>query len=321
MNQRCRVCGNDSGNEHFYPREMMYGTREEFAYFQCGGCGCIQIQSPPSDLSRYYPQDYYSLSGKAADEPNRLKRYLKIKRARYLLSGKGWLGLIISRMVKTPAYYDWLKRAQVTQETEILEVGCGLGGDLICLSNDGFHHLTGIDPFLSKSIYYPNGVKVLRMDIHNITGEYDFIMMNHSFEHMAEPLQAMVRSHELLRPGGSLLIRTPVASSFAWREYGVDWVQIDAPRHLFIHSVKSLRVLADKAGFEVSDIVFDSNEFQFWGSEQYKAGMALNAPGSYATERQKSSFTKNDILKWRRRAEELNIQGLGDQACFYLLRQ
>jgi len=38
----CAICGENSGIEHTL-REMMFGTRDEFAYWECSACGCIQI--------------------------------------------------------------------------------------------------------------------------------------------------------------------------------------------------------------------------------------------------------------------------------------
>ena len=58
----CRIC-NFSGDSPVYTvREMMYGLRDEFNYFQCTQCQCLQISEFPSDMSPYYPQDYFSIS-------------------------------------------------------------------------------------------------------------------------------------------------------------------------------------------------------------------------------------------------------------------
>ncbi|MDO8971391.1 MAG: hypothetical protein Q7U74_11930, partial [Saprospiraceae bacterium] len=56
----CRICNNTQGNPTFTAREMMYGSREKFEYFQCAHCGCLQITAIPPDLSKYYPPGYYS---------------------------------------------------------------------------------------------------------------------------------------------------------------------------------------------------------------------------------------------------------------------
>lgn len=112
----------------------------------------------------------------------------------------------------------------------------------------------------------------------------------------------------------------PLVSSQAWEIYGPDWVQLDVPRHLYLHTEKSMRTLARKAGFIVKDVIYDSDEFQFWGSEQYKNGISLKAPESLENGLENSMFTKRQIEAFKRKIKELNAKGMGDQACFYLYK-
>ena len=60
---------------------------------------------------------------------------------------------------------------------------------------------------------------------------------------------------------------------------------ISAPRHFFLHSLDSLKTLVRKEKFYIKDIVFDSDEFQFWGSEQYKNDISLKSENSYSVSR------------------------------------
>ncbi|WP_321906125.1 methyltransferase domain-containing protein [Paraburkholderia tropica] len=84
--------------------------------------------------------------------------------------------------------------------------------------------------------------------IDDLTERYDFIMVHHSFEHMAEPKDVLGSLHRILQPTGQLILRIPLVDSHAWRNYGVHWVQLDAPRHFFLHTVRSVQLLCDKAG-------------------------------------------------------------------------
>ena len=56
----CRICRNAAGNRAVTLSERMYGSGEAFDYFQCAGCGCLQINAVPEDLGRYYESGYYS---------------------------------------------------------------------------------------------------------------------------------------------------------------------------------------------------------------------------------------------------------------------
>lgn len=98
-------------------------------------------------------------------------------------------------------------------------------------------------------------------------------MFHHSFEHISDPLEALETVRSLLAPNGRCLIRVPVVS-WARNEYGANWVQIDAPRHFFLHTEKSMEILAEKVGLEITRVEYDSTEFQFWGSELSKRGAA-----------------------------------------------
>lgn len=57
-------------------------------------------------------------------------------------------------------------------------------------------------------------------------------MFHHSFEHIADPFETLCSVRRLLS-SGTCLIRIPIVDSWAWENYGVNWIQIDAPRHFF----------------------------------------------------------------------------------------
>ena len=89
-------------------------------------------------------------------------------------------------------------------------------------------------------------------------------------------------------------------------------MQLDPPRHIFIHSVKSIQLLAEQTGFEVSQIIYDSDAFQFWASE----AIMRDIPSTKA----QGMFTKKELKILDQRAQRLNQIGKGDQACFYLTK-
>jgi hypothetical protein len=79
-----------------------------------------------------------------------------------------------------------------------------------------------------------------------------------------------------------------------------------------------MRLLARTAGFEVTEVVYDSTAFQFWGSVQYQHEIPLWSERSYVVNPKRSLFTAAQIGAWEEQAAELNARGRGDQACFYL---
>jgi len=182
----------------------------------------------------------------------------------------------------------------------------------------GFTNLTGVDPYIPGDIAYPGGVRVLRRSLSEMDGAFRFVLFNHSFEHIPDPSQALRETHRILDPGGTVLIRIPVAACHAWRHYGTNWVQLDAPRHFFLHTERSIRILAKQAGFDLVDARWDSTEFQFWGSEQYVRGIPLHDPRSYYISRKSSIFSRRQIADFKIEAKRLNDRRDGDAAAFYL---
>lgn len=110
----------------------------------------------------------------------------------------------------------------------------------------------------------------------------------------------------------------PVKTDYIWKLYGQNWVQIDAPRHVLIHTLKSFQILVDKTDLSIKNTIFYSNAFQFWASEQYKRNIIFTAPNSYRINPKNSIFTKEEIDEYDRRAIELNKSKQGDQAIFIL---
>src|SRR2546421_7013807 len=62
----CRICGNNENNRTYLARELHLGLGDEFEYFECARCGCLQIKEIPEDLRKYNPSEYYSYRPAAA---------------------------------------------------------------------------------------------------------------------------------------------------------------------------------------------------------------------------------------------------------------
>jgi hypothetical protein len=61
---------------------------------------------------------------------------------------------------------------------------------------------------------------------------------------------------------------------------------------VFIYG-KSLRLLAEKAGFIVERVIYDSESFQFWASEQYIKNIPLTDERSYHGDIAASIFNRS----------------------------
>ncbi len=319
----CKICGNSHNNIIHAAQEQMFGFKDEFEYLECSVCGCVQLLNIPANLSKYYPPDaYYSFhnDGDFNDSKYSLSNFLRRIKSEYLLFGKNKLAalpMMIGYIV--PGYYKWLRKIKACYNTTILDLGCGGGELLFRLRRIGFKRLTGADPFIEANIH-ADGITIYKTDVFGLSGSFDFIMVNHAFEHMEDPLRVLKKLYELLKPKSYLLIRIPVTESYCWQQYRGYWAALDTPRHLYIHSAKSMQLLCSQAGFEIKEIEHDSGAFQFWGSEQYKNGISMVAPNSYKKNKRKSIFSKKQIKEYKKRITVLNAELMGGDGVFYLYK-
>lgn len=308
----CVFCGSIQLGNTLVACERMLGLGDKFTYNECGQCHSLQIARIPDDLFKYYPSNYYSFNSKRSPK---LKNFLKTNLALKALDDRlGLSGTIASKFISIPDVVSWLKSAKIDRDARILDVGCGTGKLLRQLYDMGYSKVSGVDPYLPANVE-THPITIHRKELSELDGKYDFIMFHHSLEHMANPSRIIGAAKALLSPNGKLLIRLPVAGSWAFKHYKEHWVQLDAPRHLSIPSPQGMEVVAAKNGLVTLSTVYDSNEFQFYGSEMYLRGLPLagNNPRNF--------FSAQELKNFRIKSQELNLNGNGDAASFYFGRK
>ncbi|HEY2708155.1 MAG TPA: class I SAM-dependent methyltransferase [Caulobacteraceae bacterium] len=284
---------------------MMYGLRTFYRYFQCTDCECVQLAKIPNDLSQFYPDDYYSYGQDPRPGASAAKQ--KVRRA--LLAASKRFSAVDATLDWAGAPTSLLARYQrlcTSPSAEILDVGAGAGRLCRELRELGYKNALGIDPYVSDDVYAGGELLVRRCSLDEIGGRWDVISFNHVLEHLPDQKASLQQAIALLRPGGSIIVRVPVVGGAAWRKYGVDWVQFDAPRHLYLHSRKSICLLANQVGLTVQSLADDSHAFQFWGSELYKNDISLSGQGPP----QSRSF---EMLRHKANSWVVNHRADGDQ--------
>lgn len=271
----CRVCGEEGDFQTWQAKEMMIPTREEFAYCVCPRCGCLQIKEVPADLSKYYQQDYYSYTPPDITPPP----------------------------PGTPVLPQ-----------RLLDVGCGAGRWLCDAARAGYRNVFGCDPFIEQDLFYTNGVQIKKATIHEMEGQFDLIRFSHSFEHMDDPQEVMDSVARLLHPDGVCVISIPIYPNVAFDIYGPFWFQLDAPRHLILHSGKSLGHLAGQNDLSVFKAECNSLLNQMYISRLYQLDIPMHEQSAVGNQ----LIAAEEFPIMEELTQEANERGYGDQATFYL---
>ncbi len=269
----CRICGSRAEHTLYHVKEMYFGTRKEFAYFECEKCQCLQIMEIPENLEEFYTQEYYSFQRPEMRIP-----------------------LTAHRM-----------------EAKVLDVGCGAGEWLMEQYAQGYVNLFGCDFFIDEDIIYEPCIDIKKCTIHEIKGSFDFIRLKDSFEHMGDPYEVLVSIERLLNENGVCLISMPVFPNAAYDVFKENWYEWDAPRHLFIHSEKSMDYLCRKAGLKIKGIEYNSGDLQFITSLLYQEGIPYVEQNSDVI---KKYFSPEELAKILELTNGLNQNGYGDHAVF-----
>ena len=289
----------------------MFGLGEEFDYFLCTTCNCLQIASIPENLGKYYEGGYYSYS---VDRSlfKRLSVQMAIWRDKSVLYNRSLAGKIVSWFVPAREEIQFISYLDgIDRHSKILDMGSGAGFYLHRLDDLGFTDLRGIDPFLKEETIRSGRITIYKKFLEELEEtDFDLITLHHVFEHLPNPLETLQLLYAKLRPGGYCAIRVPVIPGFAWEEYREHWFQIDAPRHIFVPSTDTMSRLCKQVGFEIRGTIYDSTPKQFYISEQYRQGIPMS--------KQKDDFGPEKMAEYEKRTVIANKMGRGDQAIFIL---
>ncbi len=277
---KCAICGTEGEFNSYLAREMMQDKRDEFEYYVCSNCFCLQIAEVPDNLGDYYGEGYYSFA--------------------------------------LPENKDRQYSNPVTNMDKILDVGCGSGVWLVQMAESGYGNLHGADPFLTKDIRHGDRVHIRNCSIHELTedGTYDYIRFSDSFEHVTDPHEVLKSARRLLKDNGAIEIKIPTYPNIAFDVLGPHWYQLDAPRHISLHSLKSIKILADNSSLRIRNYEYDSNCGQFIRSLMYMH----NTPFFKADDEVKKHISNLGLYELECLAKEADQRKYGDHMTVWLIK-
>lgn len=289
----CKVCGKESNVRSVMIKEMLNGTNDEFEYYECEHCKSLQIKNIPDNLYQYYQQEYYSFK-----TMNKLIKTVKSHLYKNYLYGN-FIGGLLSRFIEDNKELfiilsELLNYGIIDENSRILDIGCGNGDFLDDLANVGFKNLNGLEPYIEQDLQTENFTiykNVLRE--FNLKKEYDLIFLKDSLEHMDNPYEDLLKVKSLLSDDGAILISIPVKTEYFWDLYGVNWFQLDAPRHLVIPTLEGMKTLMENLDLRIERTIFNSTPYSVIISEDYSNGESMYSEGSFSS---RNSF-KNEFNK------------------------
>lgn len=218
---RCRACGGP-GRPEF--------AKRGFQIASCAACGCHFVPDPVPDPA-LYDEAYFAGEGACGYggylHDRELLRANFARRARWIASlGAG---------------------------RRVLDVGAAYGFFVAAARAEGFDAI-GLEPVAACAAFAARelGVELRTGRIEDALlapGSFDVVTLFDVIEHLADPALALRRIHDLLAPGGLVVIETGDLGGLLARVVGSRWYYYDPPQHLTYFSLPSLAHLLAAAGF------------------------------------------------------------------------
>lgn len=239
----CIACGTgDWAPLHAALRD--YITAEAFDVVRCSECGLGMTvpAPPPSELARYYPQQYRG-----------------------------------NRHAGTGSFRSRRRAAAVGRHFppgfrgRLLDLGAGAGDFAVLMRRQGWEvAATELDAQPVQALR-ERGIDA-RLPAHLEDADwqncFDAVTCWHVLEHVNDPPAVLEQARRALAPRGILQVTLPNLASWQARAMGRHWFHLDLPRHLFHFTPAALDRLLGRAGFAVVARSTFALEYDWFGAIQ-----------------------------------------------------
>jgi len=268
----CYICGTRGKNLYGGLRDRLFGVPGEWNFKKCPnpGCGLVWLDPMPVEesISLAY-RNYYTHQDTERFSNTLPRRAYGLVQEGYLAHKYGYCNGSMATWKKLLGMLMYLhpgRREDVdfsimylpaNPKGHLLEIGCGSGQILKKMQQMGWQ-VEGVD-------FDPSAVenakrKGLQVHIGTLKSQnypgnhFDVIVMSHFIEHVHDPLKILREAHRILKPGGQVVLVTPNNESLGHRLFKEAWRGLEAPRHLYLFTLKALLELSQKAGFKVKNV-------------------------------------------------------------------
>ncbi len=244
----CGICGNDTIVR--FPSVKDTSTGDSFSIFECISCGVGQTFPRPDDLSAYYDNTYYgNRHGKTG-------------------------GYCVKRRMKIVS-----SAVERTAGKRLLDIGCGDGSFMRAMMESGWTAAgteRNPDSESTKGLAVEEDIKAF-----SNAHPFDCVTMWHTLEHMHDIDAMLGQIHDMLAPGGKLIIAVPNNAGFQARLFKKQWLHLDVPRHLFHFDVESLNTCLIRNNFSVQHQGYQEIEYDLLGWTQSALNLIFDVPNVF----------------------------------------
>lgn len=149
-----------------------------------------------------------------------------------------------------------LRVTRVPRNGRMLDVGCGRGLRLLSFRRLGLDvHGMDLIPEPVEYVKAELGVPAVCTDMAGLPTafepvSFDLVTAFQVIEHVPDADEMIASCFTLLKPGGWLVVATPMVDSYQSQMFGARWAAAtEAPRHLSLATARGLRIALERHGF------------------------------------------------------------------------
>ena len=225
-------------------RDRIHGIPGEFQVVRCGHCGLMRTNPRPTPftIGLYYPDDYgpYASTEVAVVAPSTSS----VKRA-------------LRRMLKLEA-----RRTPPMKPGHLLELGCASGSYLELMQRAGWT-VEGIEfseTAAARARSKGFSVQTSTVEAAEIaSASVDLVAAWMVLEHLHDPVASLEKIRQWIKPDGYLALSIPLHSGGFLRAFGNACYDLHLPNHLYHFSLKTIRLLLRRAGWEIENVFWQRN--------------------------------------------------------------
>lgn len=315
----CKVCGREEAKFLFETTDRIYGLPGLFKVLRCSTCGLIRLKPAltEKELELYYPANYYAYEN---SEPMDFKRLGGNKYLYYLRHPvRGLNALFYSKVLGQN------KDLPVFPGCRVLDVGCGEGRYLLEKRKTG-SACFGVDinaDALDRLRRSDPGIEIFCGNLWDAgypSDYFDVINISHVLEHIPSFEKFLPELWRILKTNGRIRLVLPIVDALSPLLWGKIWIGfLDIPRHVFIYSVKNLKILLSKYGLKIVRWRTIENSYSMiggclslWGALQHRTVDLMKSRRIWNSECLKLLFVPYALL--------VNWLRIGDMVEFILTK-